>query len=1100
MSETLRKGEWTSDILADIQRQLERLKGVTAEFKEYHLAIVDLVEEEQLGAEQAALDELDDRVMRLTSRLQTLTKECDPTRSSSGTGATGTVITPNQRLSKRLKHAQSGLQSTGSAVDTALASSDVDTCLLSQYECQLNDIKSELTCISRDILSLDADDPDLSGLESELGKLHFDTSLKIRRALQIKDTTGATPEREGAKLPRLDIPIFDGSFVNWTYFWEQYNISVHSKKQLTNTEKLAYLKNALKGGAAKHVIEGLTGSGDHYEEAIECLQKRYNRPRLIHQAHVRAILDAPPLKDGTGRELRRLHDTVTQHLRALRGMDCEPLGPFVTSALELKLDSSTVFEWQKASQDSSTVPHYSVFLEFINLRAQASETISKSRLNPHKVTSFVTTAAENACSVCKSFSHPLYSCAKFKLLPHEQMMMVVKNQGLCMNCLKPGHYSRHCTSVQKCRRCQKPHHTLLHVEVKSTRSASSPSNSLSDTSTFTRHDEYVNSVHSHAVQSQSKMSQTLLTTCRVLVTTTHGVTTQARALLDSASSTSFISEHLAQSLNLPRSRCAVQVTGIGGMSDQSRTQSYTCFQVSSTWSSDPPMEVEAIILPKVTCQLPVHSVKVGRMWTHLSGLKLADPDFASPGRIELLLGADIFSSALRNGRRTGPPGSPVAIETSFGWVLSGAVSGGCQIPVQHVLMCHPLIPSTDELLRRFWEMEEVGTAESHMSPEERTALKHFRDQHQRDPTGRFLVPLPKKHDAAPLGESRTRAVRRFLSLQRSLQAKGQLAEFNSVMEEYLDLNHAERVPSADLDKPREEVFYFPVHVVTKDSSTTTKIRVVFDASAQSTSGVSLNDKLLIGPTVHSSFVDVLLRFRLHRVALTTDVSKMYRAILLHPMDRNLHRFVWRRHHNDTLVDYRTTRLTFGVASTSFIASMSLKQNALDFTQEYPLAAQAVHQCFYVDDGLVGADSIADAIVLQRQLHELFLRGGFALRKWKSSDARAIEHVPIQLLDAQHSQAIPDPNGFSKTLGLEWSAKLDCFRLSVTDTPQLTVLTKRALVSNVAKLYDVLGWFAPSIILAKVLLQRLWEAGIGWMMKFLLESEKFGRDGGESFPC
>ena len=116
------------------------------------------------------------------------------------------------------------------------------------------------------------------------------------------------------------------------------------------------------------------------------------------------------------------------------------------------------------------------------------------------------------------------------------------------------------------------------------------------------------------------------------------------------------------------------------------------------------------------------------------------------------------------------------------------------------------------------------------------------------------------------------------------------------------MEHAELVPVADLQKPPEEVFYLPMHAVRKEHSTTTKIRAVFDASAKSSTGVSLNDTLLVGPTVHSPLIDVLLRFRLHRVALTTDVSKMYRAVELIPPDRDLHRFVWRMTPDELLLD------------------------------------------------------------------------------------------------------------------------------------------------------------------------------------------------------
>jgi hypothetical protein len=196
------------------------------------------------------------------------------------------------------------------------------------------------------------------------------------------------------------------------------------------------------------------------------------------------------------------------------------------------------------------------------------------------------------------------------------------------------------------------------------------------------------------------------------------------------------------------------------------------------------------------------------------------------------------------------------------------------------------------LLRKFWEIEEGPGNNTDLSPEERAAVSHFKENHHRTKDGRFVVPLPKKPDPPSLGESRSQAVRRFVSLERSLQLKNEFSTFNSVMQEYSDLCHAEPVPPADLGKPEKGVFYLLIHAVKKESSTTTKIRAVFDASAKSSSGVSLNDLLLVGPMVHSRLIDVLLRFRLHRVALTTDVSKMYRAIELTPEDHDLHRFVW----------------------------------------------------------------------------------------------------------------------------------------------------------------------------------------------------------------
>ena len=203
---------------------------------------------------------------------------------------------------------------------------------------------------------IEDEDETLADKELKLNRDIFDVSVKIKRLLQSQPTS--VPVKSGMKLPKLDVPKFDGNIIHWRTFWEQFSVSVHSRDALSNAEKLTYLRHALNDGKAKAVVEGLSSSGDQYQEAIDCLKKRFDRPRLIHQAHVSAIMEAPALKHGNGKELRKLHDTVNQHLRALKSMDCEPSGKFITSVLELKLDSKTTFEWQQHSQDSMQVPHF----------------------------------------------------------------------------------------------------------------------------------------------------------------------------------------------------------------------------------------------------------------------------------------------------------------------------------------------------------------------------------------------------------------------------------------------------------------------------------------------------------------------------------------------------------------------------------------------------------------------------------------------------------------------------------------------------------------------------------------------------------------------
>ena len=133
---------------------------------------------------------------------------------------------------------------------------------------------------------------------------------------------------------------------------------------------------------------------------------------------------------------------------------------------------------------------------------------------------------------------------------------------------------------------------------------------------------------------------------------------------------------------------------------------------------------------------------------------------------------------------------------------------------------------------------------------------------------------------------------------------------------------------------------------------------------------------------------------------------------------------------------------------SYAANMAVKQNASNLFLEFPTAAKIVNDSFYVDDDLTGADSVEEAISLQCQLQELFSRGGFTLHKWNCSNPAVLELIPDELKDTQSICALPNHNGYIKTLEIEWNMVMNHFRIKTTELPAIDNVTRRFLVSDI----------------------------------------------------
>ena len=144
--------------------------------------------------------------------------------------------------------------------------------------------------------------------------------------------------------------------------------------------------------------------------------------------------------------------------------------------------------------------------------------------------------------------------------------------------------------------------------------------------------------------------------------------------------------------------------------------------------------------------------------------------------------------------------------------------------------------------------------------------------------------LPRKSATLALGCSREQAIRRYQQNEKSLKRKGTLTEFLAAVQDYALRGHSKRVPAEDVRKPETDSYYLPMHGVSKEASTSTKLRVEFDASARTTSGVSLNDQFLAGPNLYPHLTSIIIAFRQHKIAMIGNISKMFLEIGLHPSE------------------------------------------------------------------------------------------------------------------------------------------------------------------------------------------------------------------------
>ncbi|XP_046142523.1 uncharacterized protein LOC114881403 [Osmia bicornis bicornis] len=331
-----------------------------------------------------------------------------------------------------------------------------------------------------------------------------------------------------------------------------------------------------------------------------------------------------------------------------------------------------------------------------------------------------------------------------------------------------------------------------------------------------------------------------------------------------------------------------------------------------------------------------------------------------------------------------------------------------------------------------------------LTPDEQECEDHFKITHSRDSAGRCIVRLPLKLHPRALGNSYQTAHNCLQRILRRLSKDVQYKQlYTKFMLEYEQLGHMVRLNNDSIISPFQ--YFLPHHGVLKLGSTTTALRVVFNGSSPTSSEYSLNDLLHTGPNLMLNIADLLIWIRRYKHLFATDVTKMYRQIKVHPDDWSLQQILWL---DDTQKEtqYQLTTVTYG-------------------TKAAP----------YVDDIFGGADTAEHLQNVANQLTQLCQAGGFPLAKWHSTSKSLLE----DLAPDQNNAAISFDDCATKILGIKWIPHQDKLNFSTISATQRAQFTKRLVLSEVAQLFDPLGFVAPVIIRAKILIQELWLQELSW---------------------
>ena len=807
--------------------------------------------------------------------------------------------------------------------------------------------------------------------------------------------------------------------------------------------------------------------------------------------------------------LRQLYDKVESHIRSLNtlGVTADSYGSLLASALLKKIPQDLCLIMIRKAPGSEWKLDSLLKMMEEELVARERTALSSSQQPPtrrvadkppHTATTLMSgnPPVTPQCCYCRQ-AHCSTTCQTVTQVEARKQLLM--KAGRCFICLRRGHIGRECRSHTRCSKCNGKHNVSIcerdpkeptRPPTGSTPQQGSVATSQSTPSSLNPAAPPYTSTSTTSCVCADPRKAVLLQTARAHLSNPqnphHSI--EARILMDSGSQRSYISERVRAQLSLlPEGEQYLLIATFGKRHEEPR--SCPIVRVGMKLKDGATLKMSLLVVPMICEPLVKQPIAdCAEAYQHLASLELADFSSGdSTMEVDVLIGCDYYWELATGDTCRGSNG-PIAIHTKLGWVLSGPTKctsldqSSVNLVTTHVLRADAQEVdnrSLDETLKSFWELESLGIQGS-----EKTLYEEFSQSVElRD--GRYEVSLPWKDNHNPLPDNFQLSLTRVRGLIRRLQQMPSiLQEYDHIIREQLKRGIVEAVTNSSATGG--QVHYLPHHAVVRSDKTTTKLRIVYDASAR-TNGPSLNDCLYTGPKFDQKILDILLRFRVHRVALTGDIEKAFLMISMAEKDRDVLRFLWVnniRQDPPEICTFRFARVVFGVSSSPFLLNATIRHHLEQFLSSHADVVQNLLRSTYVDDIVTGAESDDQAFNLYTDAKEILRTGGFNLRKFATSSPQLQQRITRaeEALELDEEKAatksfsptyaeatlgnvqVTQP-GEHKILGVRWDAAADRLIFDLADIAKLASSvepTKRNVTSTIGKFYDPLGFLAPVV--------------------------------------